>query len=186
MDATTTAVWKLLDITIKNMRNSDSRIHLNAMAKSKFKSNFESLIQNIKDEYMDDTVKNLDRHKCSAIIIVSILKSQAITYNGKLDEGVIFIGQYIAATSVGFTYMQSCLNSLLKEKGESKVIDKLCFPTPMSCETPYFDVFCRNLYYADNNNEWGLNPLDIADRLFLLEYYTLIKNDIDPSILNEY
>lgn len=185
MNATTENIWQLLDVSVEKLQEKDSNIELDSESKNEFDSIFKKNIKKIKKNYMKTKVKNLDRHKVAAIIIFSILKSKAVKYEGNVKKGEIFIGQYVIAASVGFTYMQSCLNTALEKKGQ-KPIEKYCFPTPMSCNREYFEVFCRNLYYADTGKEWGLNPLDIADRLFLLEYYTLIKNDIDPSILNEY
>lgn len=46
------------------------------------------------------------------------------------------------------------------------------------------DIMCRNLYYA--KTDFTLNPLDLADRLFLVEYIALTKDGINPDILKDY
>ena len=46
------------------------------------------------------------------------------------------------------------------------------------------EIMCRNLYYA--KNDYKLNPLDLADRLFLVEYIALTKEGIAPDILKDY
>ena len=53
-------------------------------------------------------------------------------------------------------------------------------PTDMACKTDYFDILTHNLYFS--RNDYMLNPLDLVDKLFLLEYLTF-KNNI--SILNK-
>lgn len=182
MEATTSNIWELLKITIQKIKETDENIDYDENAKDGFEKIFKDFKDTIKDNYMVEDVKNLDRHKVGAIIIVSILKSNAVKYKRELTANEKFIGQYLVATSVGFTYMQNCLNKILKGK-QYELVEKLSLPQPISCETPYFEIFYRNLFYADNNKEWGLNPLDIADRLFLLEYITLLENNIDPSDL---
>lgn len=57
-------------------------------------------------------------------------------------------------------------------------------PNAQSCGTPYMEIMCRNLYYA--KNDYKLNPLDLADRLFLVEYIALTKEGIAPDILKDY
>ena len=78
--------------------------------------------------------------------------------------------------------MQSQLNKILVDKN-LQPIKALWFPKAVSCKTPYFEIFCRNLYFSNNSDKWGLNPLDIAEKLFILEYVTLEKAGIDPQIL---
>mgnify|MGYP006868100695 FL=1 len=46
------------------------------------------------------------------------------------------------------------------------------------------DIICRNLYYA--KTDYKLNPLDLADRLFLVEYFALSSEGIVPDILKDY
>lgn len=86
--------------------------------------------------------------------------------------------------------MQAQLNKLLDLKNEKK-IDRYVMPIPFSCETNYFDVICRNLYYEENSKDedgeklWRLNPLQLANTYYLIELYTLEHNGISTSILKE-
>lgn len=182
MRQTIERTWELLENTIKQIDKKTPGVVLSKGAYRRFDDNFRKLYNEIKEHYMENDVKNLDRHKVASIIIVSIIKANAIVYQGKVEQGKEFFGQYLIATSVGMTYMQYELNKLLVEKNE-KTITKLWFPSPISCDTPYFEIFCRNLYFANCNNNWGLNPLDVAEKLFILEYITLEKYGINPKIL---
>lgn len=174
--------WELLGITVERISQKEPGVSLNRDLKTKFDQNFRDMYDDIKDHYMESDVENLDRHKMASIIIVNILKTEVIQYNGEVKAGKKFFGQYLIAASVGITFMQNQLNKLLIEKNRNP-IQKLWFPDALSCDTPYFEIFCRNLYFSQDNKEWGLNPLDIAERLFLLEYVTLEKCGIDPQIL---
>lgn len=80
--------------------------------------------------------------------------------------------------------MQDRLNKKLVDKGENP-IGKIWMQDALSCDTPYFEILCRNLFYAKSDAGWNINPLDMAEKLFILEYVTLEKNGIDPHILKE-
>ncbi len=174
--------WELLECTVKEMKKKDSKIHFENSAKEIYRKKFTDLYNYIKKEYMKNSVKNLDRHKVAAITIVCIIDSNAISYKGDIDDGGKFFGQYLAAASVGISYMQNMLNYLLTNKNE-KNISRIWFPNAVSCDTPYLEIFSRNLYFSNEEADWKLNPLDIAEKLFLLEYITLEKNEINPLIL---
>lgn len=103
----------------------------------KFDDYFRKMYSEIKEHYMESTVKNLDRHKIASIIIVSLLNSNDIVYQGEIEQGEEFFGQYLIAASVGITFMQNQLNMLLMEKNKEP-IKKLWFPDALSCDTPYF------------------------------------------------
>lgn len=182
MRQTIERTWELLKSTVEQISKQTPGVVLNTDSYKEFDDYFRKTYNKIKKDYMASNVKNLDRHKVASIIIVSILESKAIMYQGEIEQGKEFFGQYLIATSVGITFMQYELNVLLLEKGQN-TISKLYFPDPLSCDTPYFEIFCRNLYFANCNNEWGLNPLDIAEKLFLLEYLTLETCGIDPHVL---
>ncbi len=63
-------------------------------------------------KYMDDSVNDLDHHKVAALIIVSLLKTDAIQYEN-LDENCIFIGSELLSLKVGLAYMVGKLNEKL-------------------------------------------------------------------------
>lgn len=184
MDQLIDKIWDIVKIGAGNICAKDTDICFGESKKETFKNWVERLYDNLL-EYMEDAEKPLDRHKMAAIFIVAVIKAEVL--EGERREAV-FVGNYILAAEVGFSYMRKVLNEKLEEKlgVETKNIERFYFPKANSCPTDYFRIFYRNLYFADTNEEWGLNPLDIAERLFLLEYLTLEHNDIEPSILKEY
>ncbi len=184
MTQTIDKTWDLLRVAVEKEVKKCSELSLDESAYETYKQNFKNLYGFIKKEYMKDKVKNLDRHKVAAIVIASIVQSEAVKYLGEIESGKTFFGQYLIASVVGMNYLQDRLNALLKERKLPK-IEGLDFPEALSCDTKYLDIFSRNLYYSHGRAEWGINPLDIAEKLFLLEYRTLEKNGIDPKELKE-
>lgn len=181
MTPTIDKTWELLNKTIIELK--DENILIDNDAYENFKKIFKDLYDEIRKAYMEKKEESLDRHKLASIIIVSILKSGCIKHQNPIDENnEIFFAPYVLATSVGMTFMQRELNKTLKRK-KKKMIQKLTFPDAFSCDTSYFDIFCRNLYYANDNKQYGLNPLDIAEKLFLLEYIAVKNEKIDVNIL---
>lgn len=173
--------WEYLETAIGNLQEDWKGLELEKNAKNLYAKEFENLYEYIKKQYMSQEVEYLDRHKVAAIIMIAIIRSDAIVYKGQIPENQVFLGTYFIAASTGFSYMKEKVDALLKTHGYH--IDKIWFPTPISCETPFFEVFSRNLYFAATDSEWGLNPLAIAEELFILEYVTLEKAGIDPQIL---
>lgn len=184
MKQTIDKIWELLEVTVKQIKKQMPDVILDDGSYTRFSNNFKNLYNEIKEHYMESKVKNLDRHKVASSIITSIINSNIIIYQGEIEQDKEFFGQYLIAASVGITFMQNQLNQILIEKNKEP-IKSLWFPDPLSCDTPYFEIFCRNLYFSNNNDNWGINPLDIAEKLFLLEYVTLEKCGIDPHVLKE-
>lgn len=182
MNSTIKATWDLL---IETTKKTDVSAYLNEDAFDDYKEQFDYWYNTIKNKYMNSDVDFLDRHKVAGIIIVSILRSNAITYTAPIENNKVFIGQYLIAASVGLTYMQDRLNEQLIKKGKQPV-ERIWMPEYIfSCDVSYFDIFCRNLYFAEKETSWGLNPLEVAKELFLLEYVTIEKHGINPMILKE-
>lgn len=177
-------IWNITSQGAQMMKDECGEVTYNKKSKEYFGKTFESLYVYIANEYMRCPDEPLDRHKVAAITIISIIKADVVTSDYSSEDN-IFFGNYTLATDSGLQYMLSELNKRLHEKGMRQV-ERYYFPIAMACETDYYRIFYRNLYFANNNEKWNLNPLDIAERLFLLEYMTLEKNGINPEVLKEY
>lgn len=176
-------IWSLLSDEYCEYSKKNPKFIFDKTKKIKFAKVFSQKYEDIKKKYMDGSVEYLDRHKVAALIIVSILEIDVICYED-LDEDYVFIGAELLAIKVGLAYMVERLNEKLYKRNVNKKIEEFIFPNAQSCETPYIEIMCRNLYYS--KSDYQLNPLDIADRLFLVEYIALCKADIDPDILKDY
>ena len=173
------AIWNTL-ITVTDKRDD---IIFDKSLKDTFTTSFKTLYNEIKSKYMKDSVYNLDRHKVAAIAIVTILKLDIIKPAKDTDDEMLFIGKELVATEVALSIMCELLNDKLSAIGYQKKIDAYYMPEAMSCNTPYILIFVRNLIYA--KNDYVLNPLDLAEKLFLLETISLLKYDINPNLLAE-
>lgn len=147
-----------------------------------FKEKFIEIYDTILKSYMEDQKGALDRHKVSAIIMIAIIKADLLREAEVSGEGIYF-AKYNLATDCGLDYLLYEINRILEQNGK-ELINSFSFPEATSCSTPYYNIFSRNLYYADKG--FVLNPLDLAERLFLLEQLTFMKFNIDPSLFKEY
>ncbi len=176
-------IWDLVKEIAEKYTQNDPNFIFRQNRYGDFKQSFEDNYNKIKKEYMLPSVENLDRHKVASIIIVSLLEIKAISYKD-LEKDNIFIGAELIALKVALAYLIAKLNEKLEEKNVNKKITEFIFPKAQSCETSYIEIMCRNLYYAKRDYE--LNPLDLAERLFLIEYIALTKAGINPDVLKDY
>lgn len=185
MTKTIKYVWNVLNGAIKTIDADDKKNNLIISCKDFefFKETFNDLYNEILNGYMDERVNHLDRHKVAAIIIISILKTIDIKYKD-LPKTKVFWGKQTVAINIGLNYMCGELNKILTENGWDGEIEKFDMPNAISCDTSFEDIMIRNLVYAEDNPEWGLNPLAIAEDLFLLEYITIIQKGIDFEYLS--
>ena len=178
----------------KKVLKRDFEIELNSDNLSKFRENFCERYKYVLQEYMNQDVKVLDRHKVSAVAIIEFILSDILIYEEPrhgIDE--IFMIKYDLATQTGLAFMQYWFNNLLEAKGESAIIE-WHWPQLLSCpENSYFRVFARNLYYTEQSIKKSgerqyvkaFNELELAEKLFLFEYITIIKEGIEPMKLAE-
>lgn len=175
--------WEAIQETVRRYQRKDKHI--------KFRDDYNSFAEGflrrytlIMDTYMKDDVLELDRHKIISIMIVVCIDDEIITYSGERKD-LISLAPYTIAVEVGLNWMLKGLNRELGKSMPGCMVNQYFMPAAFMCHTSYFEIFCRNLYYAKNH--WnGLNPLDIAERLYLLEYVTLQHEGIQPSLLQNY
>ena len=175
------SIWVAIEKAKEIYSNDDNIIFdISSEKKNKFDKAFREAYAVMKKKYMKEDVAALDRHKVAAIIICTIVEQNII--NSKIPDGdSVFLGSEMIALSVGLSYMQRSLNELLQDVSIPKIINGYHMPTAMACKTDYFDILARNLYFS--KNDFMLNPLDLADKLFLVEYVTLKNEMIDPCVL---
>lgn len=176
-------LWRMAITAAEAMQLKDPFIQIKENNKKKFEEIFNQYYKKITEQYMAEDNEALDRHKVASIYMISIIQSQIMVAPDNTEEK--FMGIYVLATDCGLVYMLQDLNEKLSKLGE-KQIDQYYFPSAMACETEYYRIFYRNLSYIDKDEEFRFNPLDMADRLFLIEYLTLKENGINPDILKEY
>lgn len=179
-------IWKIIqqksEIIVNEFPNN---FMFNIDSKEKFFYYFEKYYNFIKANVMYDNVQELDRHKLTAIIICSIIKADPLNSILPYKENeYIFDGNEKIAVDIGLSYMNTSLKQLLSNRpNEERKFKDFIFPVASMCDTKYISIMCRNLYYAKKYFE--LNPIDMANTLFLLEYITLLQVDIKPETMKQ-
>jgi len=174
-------------------KNRNVELTLDKSKKEVFINNFCNRYKFVMDTYMDNVVGSLDRHKVAAIAIIEFIGSDILKYDEPtLANNEIFIPKYFLAAQTGLAFMQYWFSNLLESKGLER-IDEWTWPKLLSCpQNEYFCVFSRNLYYISQRLEGAgkkyvsdYNELDLAEKLYLIEYITILSRGIDPENLVE-
>ncbi len=180
---TITELWDNLKERTSLAQKHGWKISVNKSAHGLFQKRFEDLYRTMKDVYMRKGVVRLDRHKVAAVTIIAAIESKAVLYNGADEKSQVFLGCEMLATEVALAWMLEQFN-LKIEKAGYKPIGKYRMPEAYTCDTPYFEILCRSLYYAQRDG-YKLNPIDISEKLYLLEYITMLAYGIPQSALKE-
>lgn len=146
--------------------------------KSAFIKSFKKKYDNIKNHFMAANVDNLDRHKQAALLIDCAIENKIFVCD-EVPKGKIFVGLYQFSLLMGLSYMKQRLNESLENFGFEKV-EIFDFPEAITSNATYFDMLTRELLLQDTNNK-ETYILFLANILFLIEYRTLEKNNIDIS-----
>ena len=136
--------------------NNQYHMRLNPDKRDIFCGNFSKRYQFVMENYMQDGVKTLDRHKVAAIAIIEYIRSEVLEYTKppNLSGNEIFMPEYYMAAQVGLSFMQYWFNSWLAAKGKAPV-KEWSWPKLISCPgNPYFSVFARSLYYTKERISW--------------------------------
>lgn len=177
MKALTAHVWDLLEQQYNQIAKFDKNFIFKKSNYTEFHNFFENSYETFKKRYMSEKVEFLDRHKVAALLIISVLENDIFSYNNRKDT--IFIGAELLSVKAAFAYMLHALNEELKE--HNKKIEEIKLPKALSCNTSYIAIICRNLYYT--KRDYVLNPVELSEKMFLLEQICLLNEGIDPTIL---
>lgn len=184
MDNLKTNIWENVKKQAEwIVKDYPDNFKFNENSRASFFHAFEHYYNDIKTKVMYDDVQELDRHKLAAIIICSVIQADALqpTHPYKEKE-YIFDGNEKIALNIGLSYMNASLKKLLHRypQEEEKFTDFI-LPEASMCDTEYVSILCRNLCYA--KRDYKLNPIDLANTLFLLEYITFIQVGIQPQTM---
>lgn len=161
-------IWKMFEECSQDMQGNDNRIQFHSEKETIFSDEFEKSYKYILNQFMIKGYEKegtLDHHKIAALIVICGIKSKFVSMN-PVPEETVFLGNESIALSVALSFMQSILNNKLKAAHVKKRIEKYVFPKAWTCDTCYFDIMVRNLYYA--REHWKLNPLELAEKFFLI------------------
>lgn len=184
-------LWKALNDSYdiwRKKENGDSLIFFTERKKD-FINKFKEYYEYIKSHYMTSETKALDTHKQISIMVISALEAKIFEQN--CDEDKIALGPQAVVLDVALSFLLSSINAKLKDIKLQPI--RLRLPVALACETSYFDILRRMLYYeystVEGREEEGykkiVNILEWSDRFFLLEYIILLENGIDPRLVKD-
>ena len=178
--------WSAVESACNQLSNR-ANVSLREEAYSEFKDRFSGYYKLFLEQFMTANTRELDEHKQAAVIVISIIESNAIQQS--IQSGEIPLAPYAVALNVGLSFLLDRINEKLERIGHN-AIEEFQLPFPIACNTPYFESLCRILYYEDVgvkkqgiNYPMSFNIVDWADRFFLLEYILLQQNQINPKDL---
>lgn len=175
MDEYLKIIWKEIIKQCKKYMEEDQTLVLYTDAEELFYRNFKYFHSFIMKKFMILGEDKLDRHKIAAIIICAILESNIVGISkeerDKSDDLIFLVNEKISL-DVGLCEMQR----LLKKEFEGgkfpydTIFEEILLPVPLSCNREYTEVICRDLYFS--KIYYTLNPISLANFLFLLEAFT--------------
>lgn len=179
-------IWKHVEKEMRNIVGKfPNHFRYNENREAIFNKHFDRYFEEIKDKVMRSEVGELDSHKITSVIICSVIMTDALSVlDGENQEDtMIFNGNEKVAVKVGLSYMAAALKKILEGTKEEGKFTEYIMPKAVMCETDYMTIICRNLYYAKTFYE--LNPIDLANTLFLFEQFTLLQKGIDLEVLRK-
>lgn len=177
--------WESIEQIITDYKQQGIILKTHDGKKQEFAQKFSKLYNYILKTFMSEETKDLDPHKQAAILIISAIECEIVDPQEDIPNGNRII--YNVALAAGIVYLQNRMSARLKNADMPCGDMAIEFPEAFTCETPYFSIMTRMLYYEDpkqktknyTGNFLEYNILELSDRLFLLEYITLLQNGID-------
>jgi hypothetical protein len=146
-----------------------------------------------KDRYMSHPNRLIDRHKVTACYIYAIVKARVLVSVESLksgDDTNLLLNENLAYT-FGFSLLRSLILSLAEDleptinnkKYQEKIFEAFegDFALPQCSHGNYKDNFISQLYFTWKESSY--NILALADSLYLVECFNLIKNKIPENLL---
>lgn len=185
-------IWNTIIRHVKRIQegNPAMEIVLYSDAKKVFQRNFDFYYDLIVGKFMAKPQKNavlhdihLDRHKVAAVIICSILDANIIGVSKKYlksntGRDLAFLGNERIAVDIALNFMYDDLTKKFQndEIPYESIFERYVLPIPYSCNRGYDEVICRDLFFS--KGEFSLNPLLIANLMYMIEEYSFAYNHI--------
>jgi len=178
-------IWdEVINKEIEKYKSQFAGIRVKVGAKELIWTEYERFNQHCKRLYMKKSVERLDRHKVSAAYIYAVVRAQVLDcdfYDGA-EDGYLTLNENLAI-SVGLSVLcgfidykidnSEKISSERKEELKALISSGIVFP---KCNHgSYRENLVNELHYT--YYEGSYNLLCLADKLFLLEVYSLQLKD---------
>ncbi len=144
-----------------------------------------------KSEYMRDKEKLLDRHKVVACYMYAIVKANSLTCTVAIQNGdssSILLNERLALC-FGMTLLRALIcdeiehlsDPIQKRKAESVFENEIDFPKTNHGD--YKNNLLSQLYHTKTESNY--NILGLAETLYLLEIFNLVKNGLPENVFKK-
>ena len=182
---------KILEPVIEEYRSADYGVEVRPDADKIIWKNYAKFNRHCREEYMKNPEKLTDRHKVAACYIYAILKSDILSCSLSKqlgDEKNLLLNERLAVC-FGMTLLRALIRGNAKEIKDSEIKKKLLeifngeLDFPKTNHGEYRENLYMQLYHT--KKEGNYNILALADSLFYVECYNLIKNGIPEDIFKK-
>ncbi len=179
MDNTIKSYFNVVEQYCEALNSSGLNIIFYSEKKDEYIKSVNDKYLDYKSKYLKDEVEYLDRHKMAAILVVCGIECKIIDSGeiGKeIEDDKIDICIQKILLLAAFDYLLEIMNLKIEQQNDDSIkkIDSISFPSAFTCPTPFIDILSRTLYYAEKN--YKLNEMELAEKLFLLEYISILKD----------
>ncbi len=163
-------------------------IYVSPTAKDEIWKQYVFLNTKLKNQYMQDSSKILDRHKVAACYMVAICNVKPLRFNKPsiTKPNNFFIANELVAISMATTLVvnfviaatesSAVLTEIQKNEICNKFKDGICFPEKeITNHGEYITNYAMELYLSNMQSDFNL--LSIAHELYLLEALTMRRTD---------
>ena len=163
-------------------------IYVSPTAKDEIWKQYVFLNTKLKNQYMQDSSKILDRHKVAACYMVAICNVKPLRFNKPsiTKPNNYFIANELVAISMATTLVvnfviaatksSAVLTEIQKNEICNKFKDGICFPEKeITNHGEYITNYAMELYLSNMQSDFNL--LSIAHELYLLEALTMRRTD---------
>lgn len=191
MRSTVEIFWDALERERARLNSSQLPLVLNEEMKENYINRCDTVYKTYKERFMQPSVRNLDRHKVAAILVVEGASLNLICLD-KDDGGKIFLGTERVLLTCALAYLLDQFNFLLDgggvegaAKADFPRMAEFRQPGAFACDTKYVDIMSRNLHYtlphlklfeSESALDVHLNVVrELAEKFFLLEYISIAE-----------
>ena len=180
---------KVLEPVLQKYCVENSGVIVNSRHKEIIWEYYQEFNRHCKQHYMSNPSHLIDRHKVVACYMYAIEKDHVITVVQSLkdgDDSNLMLNERLSFC-FGMTMLRSFIMNLIayidndekKDRAVKSFDNGFCFP---ECNHgDYKNNFLSQLYFTHRENNY--NILSLANSLYFLEIFTLVKNNLPEDLL---